>query len=288
MPATADAVSRTARLIAIGRAAGWAGIADPLVERCLGSADRAAIRFLRRAQRQPWLAVPTLLATGGITIHAALRMDAVDRAVLAALDGGCGQVAVLGAGFDTRAWRMDRLRGLRVVEVDLPAIQRHKRRRLGDLPPMGDVTFVEADLARDPLAEVLATTPLDDTIPTAFVWEAVAPYLPDRAVRSTAAAIAQVGAPGSRLAMTFAHPLPGPPAVAQAAQRAVQAGFRMLGEPLRSFYDDWDLIALLESAGFERCEVSVPDDWAREAGVPLPTTPFAVERLATAVSGGSA
>ena len=64
-------------------------------------------------------------ATG--TSYVPLRHRFIDEHLAAALDDGVEQVVLLGAGYDTRAYRFaDQLDGRPVFEVDLAAISRAK------------------------------------------------------------------------------------------------------------------------------------------------------------------
>ena len=277
--------SRTAAAIAAGRAIGLIGLHDPLADRFLPWPQRRVVAALRRTlatSTSSELVVNTL--TGGLAGHAALRMAAVDRALADAVADGCRQVVVVGAGFDTRAWRLAAVADCRVVEVDLPAIQQVKRRRLGDVEPVAaDVAFAPADLSRDELARALAVTDHEPRHPTAWVWEAVAPYLPHADVEATVTAIARLSAAGSHLVMTVAHPdLLGSGAVADLLSPAARGLFAGIGEPLRSTYDDAQVTDLLTRHGYRDVEVSDSADWARTRGRVRGPDPWAAERLVTA------
>lgn len=275
--------SLTAGAVALGRAIGTGELHDPLAARALPGVGRPLAVGARRLARLPGGGVLASVALGGLNVHASLRMAAVDQAVIAAVADGVGQVVVVGAGFDTRAWRLEALRGRRVVELDLPATQRRKRRVMADVTPLADVEHVAADLAHDSLVMALAPTSWNPVAPTVWVWEAVAPYLSPAAVRVTATQLADLSAPGSHLIMTFAHPVGRGGVLGAVAEGVVGLGFRAIGEPLRSAHDDWDMTALLDEAGFTDMTVTGGTEWARATGLPARRLPFAPERLITAV-----
>lgn len=277
--------SLTATSIAAARAVGLRDLHDPLAARFLPGPQRRLAEALRRAvQSSPSAEAAVNALTAGLAGHAALRMDAIDRAVGAAIGDGCRQLVVVGAGFDTRAWRLEVLADCLVVEVDLADVQRIKRGRLGDLAPQADtVAFAPVDLSRDRLADALASTPHQPSRPTAWVWEAVAPYLPRRAVEETVTAIARLSAAGSRLAMTVAHPdLIGSGAVSAVLSPAARGLFAGIGGPLRSTFDDDAIDELLVAHGFLDPVVTGSDAWARDAGRTGPPDPWRAERLVTA------
>jgi methyltransferase (TIGR00027 family) len=277
--------SRTARGIAAARAVGLAGLHDPLALRFLPPAQRRIVARLRRTVEQgPAGEVTVNTLTAGLAGHAALRMHAIDHAVIDAATSGCHQVVVLGAGFDTRAWRLDALVNTRVIELDLRDTQAVKQRCLDGVPALAQsVTLRPADLSRDDLADVLATTGHVPAEPTMWIWEAVAPYLPHPAVDQTVTAVARLSATRSRLAMTVAHPdLIGSGAVARRLSPAARGLFAGIGEPLRSTHDDDAIIDLLTAHGFRDVTVSGSDQWAAAAGHGRVLDPFAAERLVQA------
>lgn len=116
------------------------------------------------------------------------------------------QLVVLGAGFDTRAYRLRRLRSVPVFEVDHPDTQAVKRAVLQrELPAIPDnVTFVPSDFNLGALAETMAASGYQPSLPTLFLWEGVTNYLTEQAVdgmlRWCAAAV-----PDSILLFTYVH-----------------------------------------------------------------------------------
>jgi methyltransferase (TIGR00027 family) len=93
---------------------------------------------------------------------------------------------LLGAGLDTRAARLARP-GARFFEVDHPASQREKLRRLQALEgyPMAAATHVACDFEVDDFAERLAEAGFRREDPALVIWEGVMPYLTEAAVRAT-------------------------------------------------------------------------------------------------------
>ena len=110
----------------------------------------------------------------------------------------------LGAGFDTRAYRLEHLTGVPVWEVDLPQNIDAKRSRLEKLfngvPP--HVTLVPIDFDYDDLATVLASHGYGPPKKTLFIWEGVTQYLTENGVRATFDLLSRAPA-GSRLAFTY-------------------------------------------------------------------------------------
>ncbi len=93
-------------------------------------------------------------ATG--TSYVPLRHRFIDEHLAAALDEGIEQVVLLGAGYDTRAYRFaEQLAGRPVFEVDLAAISRAKAATIAkhaDEFPDANVVRVEIDFESQELA----------------------------------------------------------------------------------------------------------------------------------------
>ena len=136
-----------------------------------------------------------------------VRTRFVDDHLCHALQNGATQVIVLGAGFDTRAYRFEELlRNKTVFEVDYHSTQQLKKRRLievlGTLPK--HVRFAEVDFNKDALEDVLVSAGYRSSEKSFLIWEGVSMYLPEAAVRKTLRTIAEHSAPGSTLVMDFA------------------------------------------------------------------------------------
>jgi methyltransferase (TIGR00027 family) len=136
-----------------------------------------------------------------------VRTRFVDERMQQALKDGAAQLIILGAGFDTRAYRFtELLRNKTVFEVDYRSTQQLKKRRLqralGCVP--SHVRFAEIDFKKDRLEDVLRDAGYQPAERSFFIWEGVSMYLSEEAVRHTLRTIAAHSAPGSALVMDFA------------------------------------------------------------------------------------
>lgn len=113
-------------------------------------------------------------------------------------------VVILGAGLDTKAYRLARHSTVPVFEVDLPVnIERKRavvRSALGAVPP--SVHLVPVDFENDDLAAELARHGHRGGHRTFFIWEGVTQYLTADGVASTFEFL-RSAAPGSRLGFTY-------------------------------------------------------------------------------------
>jgi methyltransferase (TIGR00027 family) len=132
------------------------------------------------------------------------RTRYIDDAVRDALSQGIEQVVILGAGLDTRPYRLPELEHTRVFEVDLPSVQEDKKKKLhkhfGRLPQQ--VKFLPIDFDTRSLEAVFKGTAFDPARPAIFVWEGVTQYLAEEAARRTLAFVG-TSAPGSMLVFTY-------------------------------------------------------------------------------------
>ena len=113
-------------------------------------------------------------------------------------------LVVLGAGLDTRGYRIARHSDLPVFEVDQQVNVERKsavvQRVLGATP--ASVHLVPVDFETDDLMSVLGTHGYRADARTFFVWEGVTQYLTPEAVRATLAQLSGA-ATGSRLIFTY-------------------------------------------------------------------------------------
>ncbi len=113
-------------------------------------------------------------------------------------------VVILGAGMDTRGYRLARRSDIPVFEVDLAVnIARKKeavQRAIG-VPP-ASVHPVPLDFERDELVGALTGHGYRTDARTFFIWEGVTQYITEDAVRTTLSAL-RAAPTGSRLVFTY-------------------------------------------------------------------------------------
>ena len=150
---------------------------------------------------------------------------------------------------------MPELAGATVFEVDHPASQQDKLRRIGGLVPMaGRVVPVAVDLAAERLGTALESAGFDRQAVTTWVWEGVVPYLTAGDVRATVAQIAELSAPASQLVVNYqAKSLP--TSVMRVAMRLLLRVTRqpdpLVDEPWRSLWRPDHLRSRLSDNGFD-------------------------------------
>lgn len=153
----------------------------------------APARFLlrRAAIRAAFLSLLEAAAPG---VRGALlcRTRRIDDAVRDAIRQGLSALLILGAGLDTRPYRLTELADVNVVEIDLPLVQEFKKtclsRRFGALPQ--HVSFVPIDLNVERPDTAFERGGLNPSERAIFVWEGVSQYLQPKGVDSLLCTIA--------------------------------------------------------------------------------------------------
>lgn len=209
MPATArqdtgveDGVGLTALMVAAARAIEThrpdALARDPYAEHFVRAA-RASARWPLHPQDVPGGDTDPLW--GRLGRYFGLRTRVLDDHLLESAGGGVRQVVLLGAGLDTRAYRLPWPAGCRVFEVDQAHVLAFKDRVLDGLraAPRAARTALGADFRHDWPA-TLTTAGFDPSTPTTWLAEGLLLYLPGAAERALVDAVHRLSAPGSALA----------------------------------------------------------------------------------------
>jgi len=158
-------ISRTSIYVAAGRAVGArepdpaARNPDYLAEKLLGDPatlelDHPAVRALSRSYDDAMRDVEVVFNVRMMII----RTRFIDEALARAIANGATQVVILGAGFDSHAYRcQDLLANVKVFEVDRPVTQELKKQRVKEVlgTPPSNLTYVPVDFQQDNLLDVL-------------------------------------------------------------------------------------------------------------------------------------
>lgn len=171
--------------------------------------DPFAERFLPLKYRALLLSRPVRDATerliesrfAGHHYYVIARTRYFDDLLAASLADSVQQLVILGAGYDSRAFRFaDRLSRTAVFEVDHPATSLVKRRAISRGVPNGfapPIAYVPVDFNVDTLADRLTESGYVRGARTIFLWEGVTPYLDAAAVDGTLEFMRSCSAPGS-------------------------------------------------------------------------------------------
>jgi len=174
---------------------------DPVVKELVGGPIRFLMQF---ATMRNFTLKQTDAAAKGIYGVQICRTRYIDDAVQAAISQGIKQLVILGAGYDTRPYRLPEMESVQVFELDLPTMQDDKKKKLqkylGRLPDR--VSFIPIDFDTQTVEAVFSGTAFNPAKPALFIWEGVTQYISEEAVRQTLAFVGK-SAPGSIIVFTY-------------------------------------------------------------------------------------
>ncbi len=195
----------------------------------------------------------------------AIRTKLIDDAVNSAIESGAMQMAILGAGYDTRALRLGSGRDLTVFELDQRPTQERKKARLARRQGSTEthLVYVPFDLLDEGVGVPLEAAGFEQGSLSVCIWEGVLSYLTPEAVDQTLGWFRETCAPGSRLIFTYIDVAlleregsDEPPWSAQVAR---------VGEPFRFGLDPETLDDFLRVRGLQKCwDVSTAEAMSRE------------------------
>jgi methyltransferase (TIGR00027 family) len=196
-------------------------------------------RFVREFERR---------GPGVYFLHQA-RTKHLDSIITDESAQGLEQLVLLGAGFDTRAYRLAHLLvNASVFELDQPSMSVEKQRRSKWIatPRPANLRFVPIDFIRESVEKQLATSGFDKKRRTLFLWEGVTMYLTAETVDATLALVGRT-AKGSSIVFDYVHRrmLEAPTAEETMALAEVSA----VGEPYRFGVEPDEIASLVARHG---------------------------------------
>jgi methyltransferase (TIGR00027 family) len=181
------------------------------------------------------------------------RTRYIDDYLEACIDDGIRQLVILGAGYDSRAYRVDKLKGrAKVFEVDHPDTMRAKvekvKKIFGFLPD--GVVYVPIDLDKSKLNEGLFKSGYDENLKTLFIWEGTTPYLSAEAVDEILAFVSNNSAEGSSIIFDYAFRSALNGTLCYEEAKRWRKAFERRGEPPTFGIEETSVEAFLLKRGF--------------------------------------
>jgi methyltransferase (TIGR00027 family) len=180
-------------------------IQDDLAARLFTGSNRFWITFTKITAVRNWLVNLTeKMLSGGWSFILVRKRYIDERLIEAIAEKKVNAIVNLGAGFDTRLYRLSELKHIPAWEVDqavnINAKRKGLQRALKALP--GNVKLVSINFIEEEIGGVLKQQGYPENEKTFFIWEAVSQYLNEAAVQKTLDFFAKAPA-GSRLAFTY-------------------------------------------------------------------------------------
>jgi methyltransferase (TIGR00027 family) len=248
----ADRASRTAEGVAARRAAHQVldvppVFSDPLAMQIVH--PRISANFHGRLRTHERSSVARYLRA-----FLAARSKVAEEQLDAAVARGVLQYVLLGAGFDTFAYRNPHA-SVHVYEVDHPATQAVKRRRLdaAKIAIPANVSYISVDLGEVPLAEALSASSFDASRPAVFAWLGVVPYLELASIKAVLRYVASMPA-GTEIIFDYGVPPRSLNFVARFFYRRVAKRVEAAGEPWKTFFTRDEMRDVLRECGFRNME----------------------------------
>jgi methyltransferase (TIGR00027 family) len=178
-------------------------IADPVAYKILPRVMKTVVWMTRSSFFRDFIVAGLEKSAPGIWAGLMCRKRFIDEKLEESIDS-YDAVLNLGAGFDTRPFRLQSLENKPIWEVDLTRNIKAKlnqlRKEFGEIPP--NITLVPIDFDVEDLGVVLKRYEFTLMKRCFIIWEAVTQYLPEASVRKTLAYLANMQS-GSRLVFTY-------------------------------------------------------------------------------------
>jgi methyltransferase (TIGR00027 family) len=197
----------------------------------------------------------------GFHEHLISRTKFIDELIEKSAVNGTEQYVILGAGYDSRAHRLELPSSLKIFEVDQPEVSDNKLAKLPkELPNSDNVTYVNIDFSYQSLTEQLIGAGFDQKKSTIFTLEGVSQYITKEAVSSTIKELASLTRDtNSIFFMSYVDELldknpeacfgEGYPNPAKKAS-LIKGLSAKVGEPWISFYNGAEIEDLLSQNGY--------------------------------------
>lgn len=227
---------------------------DPLAKYFLG----ARFRFIfnhRLLLRALWRMSNRLRP--GLGAYVIARSRYMDDYLQTCINNGLEQLVILGAGYDSRAYRFDELKkGIKVFEVDHPSTQKVKMEKLkeifGNLPD--HVNFISIHFNREKLSEKLFKNGYDKKGKTLFIWEGVTYYITAEGVDETLKFVANNSGKGSSIIFDYLPPSVVDKSSKRDGSKAVRRLAKRSGEDLCFGLEKETIKSFLAERGFWHAE----------------------------------
>ncbi len=177
---------------------------DPYSEKLLPPIYKFFVDIMRAPKIWKFLVNIREKSTPGVIGGIICRTCYIDEVLINAVKEGVETVVNLGAGADSRAFRIPGIESIPYFELDHPEVLKFKRsiinKKLGGLP--SNLSLVPIDFNSQELGEELKKAGYSLSSTTLFIWEGVTQYISKEAIDNTLQYVAQAST-GSKIVFTY-------------------------------------------------------------------------------------
>ena len=176
---------------------------DPYAEYFLSEDERGDLSNLEKLRAGLAMYDQMMPGVNGAIVA---RIRFIDEYLLDCIKGGFKQLVIIGAGYDTRAYRLSEVKdSLKVFEVDHPATQQVKILKIREIfsTLLDHVIYVPVIFGVDRLDQNLLKNGYNPELKTLFIVEGLLMYVPPPAVDGLLSFVVNASGPGSSIVADY-------------------------------------------------------------------------------------
>lgn len=202
----------------------------------------------------------------GLSSSIMARVKYFDDFVKKSIKDGLEQLVILGAGYDTRAFRIEELKeNVNIFEMDHPNTQGFKIEKIKEIfgSTPGNVVYVPVDFEKEKIGEKLIENGFIGSKKTLFILEGLVMYIPPESVAEIFLFINKNSAKGSRVIFDYY-----PQSVVDGTSKLeigqnIMNHLVKIGEPLQFGIKEQEMENFLKEFGFSSIENVTSEDYKK-------------------------
>ncbi|MEN6293474.1 MAG: class I SAM-dependent methyltransferase [Methanobacterium sp.] len=193
------------------------------------------------------------------------RVRFFDDIVKSSINRGLEQLVILGAGYDTRAYRIEGLDKVKVFEVDHPATQSIKIEKITEIfgSLLDYVTYVPMDLELDKFSQQLLKSGYNKSLKTLFIMEGLLMYISPEIVDEILSFIVHNSGKGSAIIFDYIPLSVVDGTCKLEAGQNWRNGVMAVGEPFLFGIKDGEIQSFLDQRGFKDVKNMISEDYKK-------------------------
>ncbi|MBI5459481.1 class I SAM-dependent methyltransferase [Methanobacterium sp.] len=202
----------------------------------------------------------------GLSSSIIARVRYFDDIVKESIGDGLQQLVILGAGYDTRSYRIEGLdEKVKVFEVDHPNTQNFKKEKIIEIfRSLPDhVTYVPIDFETQQLGQMLFENGYNESLKTLFIMEGLIMYIPPEAVDETLNFIVNKSGKDSQIIFDYYPESVVDGTTALAVGQNIRNFLIQMGEPLQFGIKEGTIGKFLSSYGFSKINDVTSTDYKK-------------------------